>query len=272
MGCRTHLPGHVQGVLVAPASAWRIAPSPGRRSARAPQLLRREVRAVRDHHHPALAVPDPDPAAVRWIETRWPPRRCSPARAARRDRVAPVGHRLRLRFGDATDPESRWSFDDDQRTVIPPRRTSSLKASPAFAPLAVAQPADPGGEPLEGHLRPGHLDPASRSSASSGKRRSSAGGCRRGRQRGRPSGTGRGPRRNCGRDEEGRKTAIEGVGHVTSLLGLGPDAFIAVVDDGAALPGEHGRTWAAIPSITRPSYTAGLRHRSGMGGVISGGT
>ena len=64
------------------------------------------------------------------------------------------------RYGDATEPESRWSRPITTGADTAPERTSSLIASPAFARSPVAEPADPRRQALEGDASRSELEPA----------------------------------------------------------------------------------------------------------------
>ena len=75
-----------------------------------------------------------------------------------------------------------------------------VEGQPGLRPLAVAEPADPGGQALERDALLGHRDPAVEAGVvgeqlEDGLGRSAR--CRPGRRTARPSGTGRDPRRTA---------------------------------------------------------------------------
>ena len=106
----------------------------------------------------------PDPAAVMDAD----PRRAGGGvhqRVEQRpvgDRIGAVAHRLRLAVrATRRTPQSRWSRP---MTIGAPHlapRDEVVEGSPGPRPLAVAQPADAGRQPLERDLGLGHADPAS---------------------------------------------------------------------------------------------------------------
>ena len=64
------------------------------------------------------------------------------------------------RFGEATDPESRWSRPMTIGRADLARPDQLVEREAGLRPLAVAEPADPGRQALERDARLGHLDPA----------------------------------------------------------------------------------------------------------------
>jgi hypothetical protein len=64
------------------------------------------------------------------------------------------------RFGEATEPASRWSRPITIGALDLAGPDQLVEGEPGLRPLAVAQPADPGGQPLERDAGLGHLDPA----------------------------------------------------------------------------------------------------------------
>ena len=64
------------------------------------------------------------------------------------------------RFGDATEPVSRWSRPMTIGAEIAPARTSSLIRQSKPRAVAVAEPADPRRQSLERHALARHADPA----------------------------------------------------------------------------------------------------------------
>jgi hypothetical protein len=64
------------------------------------------------------------------------------------------------RLGEATEPESRWSRPITIGAETIPSATRLLNSQPGLGALAIAQPADAGGQPLEGHFLAGHIQPA----------------------------------------------------------------------------------------------------------------
>ena len=168
------------------------------------ELLRREVGAVGDADH-----------ARRGSSGRCRRRRrggCSPttrrttvltsafssgqsAIASEPSAIASVS-----RYGEATEPESRWSRPMTIGALSSPRAHHLVEAQPEPVALAVAEPADPRRQALE---RDPLAAPA-RSSGAAGRRRGTPRArrgrwrrCRPGRPTARPSGTGPCPRRTA---------------------------------------------------------------------------
>ena len=143
-----------------PASAWRMTPVPG--SAVSTRSSRSPLRRFRRRRRPSRVdrVADADSAAVvdahpgrtgRDVEERVQDRPVG-------DRVEPSRIASVSRYGEATEPESRWSRPITTGAVTAPARTSSLIARPARA-VAVAEPADPSGQPLEFDASRSELEP-----------------------------------------------------------------------------------------------------------------
>ena len=64
------------------------------------------------------------------------------------------------RYGEATEPESRWSRPITIGALISPGGDHLVEPQPGDVALAVAEPADPGRQPLERDLVLGGADPA----------------------------------------------------------------------------------------------------------------
>ena len=105
------------------------------------------------------------------------------------------------RYGEATEPESRWSRPMTIGADSSPVRTISLKRRPSRCALAVAEPADPRRQALEGDPLAGQPDPAGQALVVGellAARRGRWPRCRPGRRTAPPSGTGPCPRRTAG--------------------------------------------------------------------------
>ena len=78
------------------------------------------------------------------------------------------------RYGEATEPESRWSRPITIGALISPLRDELVEAQPEPAALAVAEPADPRRQPLEGDALAAPSGSSAPSASSSGNSSSTA--------------------------------------------------------------------------------------------------
>ena len=191
-------------------------PCPGRRVSVRRMPLARQRRAVGDAHlagvdrlaHPdAAAVVDRDPRSRRVAVLTIALSSGQSATASEPSRIASVS-----RWGEATEPASRWSRPITIGACSSPRRDHLVEAQPGEVALAVAQPADPRRagpgtararcasaiqrrdvllvaeqveDRLVGRRDVGRVAGQRRPSGTGPCPRRTAGGCRRGRSRGR---------------------------------------------------------------------------------------
>ena len=76
------------------------------------------------------------------------------------DRIGSVAHAFRLAVGRRHRPRVKVIAPDHDRCLDRARADQVVECQAGPRPLTVTQPADPGGQPLEWHLRLRHLDPA----------------------------------------------------------------------------------------------------------------
>ena len=125
-------------------------------------LLPGQRRTVRHAHLPRVQrAADADPAAVVERHPRRPRRRVRHQVQQRpvRDRVGPVGHRLGLPVRGRDRAAVQVIAADHDRRGDLAGRDHLVEPHPGLVPLPVAEPADPGGQPLERDLLLRGADP-----------------------------------------------------------------------------------------------------------------